>query len=292
MTAFCWLASYPKSGNTWFRLLVANLQAESEPVDINDMPEREGIASGRAQFEHATLIDSGLLAHDEADRLRPLVYREMAAKGARAGDAPGPRLVKVHDAYRRLADGTPLLAGRDGARRAIVIVRDPRAIAPSLAQHHGRTIDEAIDFMADPAAALAGGLRSQPQQLRQVLLDWSGHAASWLDQADLPVHRLRYEDLAARPAEALQAAMAFAGRPVERRAAERAAEFASFARLQAQEREKGFCEWVRPQAGLFFRRGEAAGWRAELTPAQVRRLEAAHGAMMARLGYEPIGQAA
>ena len=79
MTRTVWLASYPKSGNTWFRLLVANLSADDgKPVDINDLPERGGIASARAPFDHLLLIDSGLLTHDEADSLRPRVYEELA----------------------------------------------------------------------------------------------------------------------------------------------------------------------------------------------------------------------
>ena len=45
MTRTMWLASYPKSGNTWFRMLVANLSATDKPMDINDLPERGGIAS-------------------------------------------------------------------------------------------------------------------------------------------------------------------------------------------------------------------------------------------------------
>ena len=79
MTRTIWLASYPKSGNTWFRMLVANLSAkDGKPVDINDLPERGGIASARGPFDHLTLIDSGLLTHDEIDCLRPRVYEELA----------------------------------------------------------------------------------------------------------------------------------------------------------------------------------------------------------------------
>ena len=35
----------------------------------------------------------------------------------------------------------------------------------------------------------------------------------------------------------------------------------------------------------FFRRGEAGGWRDELTPDQATRIEADHASMMRRLGY-------
>src|SRR5207248_10417657 len=57
-----WLASYPKSGNTWFRLLVANLR-QDKPVDINDLPEHSGIASARGLFDNVMLFPSGLLTH-------------------------------------------------------------------------------------------------------------------------------------------------------------------------------------------------------------------------------------
>jgi hypothetical protein len=74
-----WLASYPKSGNTWLRMLIANLSAvDDRPVDINDLPERGGIGSARGPFDYLTLVDSSLLTHDEIDALRPRVYEELA----------------------------------------------------------------------------------------------------------------------------------------------------------------------------------------------------------------------
>jgi aryl sulfotransferase len=67
----------------------------------------------------------------------------------------------------------------------------------------------------------------------------------------------------------------------------RAVAFADFAELKKQELDKGFREAPRPQAGgNFFRRGVAGGWRDELSPEQVARIEAEHGPMMRRLGYD------
>jgi hypothetical protein len=290
MSGLVWLASYPKSGNTWFRLLVANLLADDAPIDINDVPDRGGIASSRGEFEAVTLIESGLLTHEEADSLRPRVYTAVADRSDGDEDevAAGPRLIKVHDAYVATPLGEPLLGA---ASAAILIVRDPRDVAPSLANHRRFSIDEAIDFMNKPVAAFAAGRWGQPPQMRQRLLDWSGHAASWLDQTDLPVRVVRYEDLDAAPVETFRAAMQFAGRSVSRSDAERAVEFAGFGRLQEQERERGFAEWRERRDGRrFFRRGESGGWRRELTADQVRRIEAAHGPMMARFGYRPAAQ--
>ena len=276
MTRTIWLASYPKSGNTWFRMLVANLSAtEGKPVDINDLPERGGFASARGPFDHLTLIDFGLLTHDEIDCLRPRVYEELA-QGAlddeydEPEDAPPVRFVKVHDPYTSTPKGEPLLAGRRGADGAILIVRDPRDVAPSLANHNGSSIDDAIAVMNSRSGAMAADMKSLHPQFRQRHLGWSGHAETWLDQTDIPVHLIRYEDMQADTIGAFRRALDFAGRAVGDDAIRRAVEFADFSELRRQEQDNGFSETPRRLDGIFFRRGEVGAWRDELTPRRWR----------------------
>jgi len=274
-----WLASFPKSGNTWFRIFLANLAAgRDEPADINDLDERGGIASSRHEFEAATLLDSGLISHADIDRLRPRIYERIAA------ETKAQRWIKVHDAYTLTEAGEPLL-GRGAARSAIYLVRDPRDVAVSLAHHNTTTIDAAIALMNRPDGALCRGRRGQPPQLRQQLLGWSGHVASWLGQTDVPAHLMRYEDMRADPHRAFAAALGFAERPASAEDIARAIRHADFAELQRQERERGFTERL-SRSSPFFRAGEVGGWRGELTGEQVAALERAHAPMMARLGYE------
>lgn len=290
MTRTIWLASYPKSGNTWFRMLIANLSATDKPIDINNLPERGGIASAREPFDYLTLLDSGFLTHDEADRLRPRVYEELR-RGAPDDEYEAPqqseqvRFVKCHDAYTYTADGEPLLGGADGADGAIVIVRDPRDVASSLANHSHTTLDAAIDFMNDDGAAFCDKINHQPKQLRQQLRSWSGHTESWLAQKAIPTHLVRYEDMKANTVGTLRRALAFAGREAGDTDIARAVTFADFSELKRQETEIGFREAPPRTPRGFFRRGEAGAWRDELTAEQVARIEAAHAPMMQRLGY-------
>lgn len=296
MSRYHWLTSYPKSGNTWFRMVVANLlAADDEPVDINMLPERAAIASAREPFDNVLLIDSELLTHAETDRMRPMLHRFLAAETEQDFADPQHRreeadridpdspLVKTHDAYTRTDRGEPLLGGAEAALGAILIVRDPRDVAPSLANHLAIDIDAAIAFMADAGSSFCGSLHFAPNQLRQQLLGWSAWQASWLEQTDLPVHRMRYEDMKADPVASLAAALAFAGQRVESAALARAIDLARFDRLQAREAQSGFREG--PVGRQFFRRGESGGWRRELTADQAARIERDHGAIMARLGY-------
>jgi aryl sulfotransferase len=288
VTRTVWLASYPKSGSTWFRMLVANLSADDgEPVDINDLEDR--IASARSLFDHRLLLDSGLLTHDEIDNLRPRFHEEfaLAADDDTEGSATPPvRFIKVHDAYTLNAKNEPLLAGRRGADGVVLIVRDPRDVAPSLANHNRTGLDETIAVMNDDEATYCAKPGRQYAQFRQRLLGWSGHVASWLDQADLPVHVIRYEDLQADTPRAVRRALDFAGFWAGDEEIRRAAGYASFAELQRQEQEKGFGESPREPGGLFFRRGAARAWLDELNAEQIARIEAAHAPMMQRLGYQ------
>jgi hypothetical protein len=293
VTRTIWLASYPKSGNTWFRMLVANLSAkDGKPVDINDLPERGGIASARGPFDYLTLIDSGLLTHDEIDGLRPRIYEELASGAQddeydKPEDAPPVRFVKVHDAYTVTPKGEALLAGRRGADSAIVIVRDPRDVAPSLANHNRSSIDDAITFMNDQQTGLCAKANRVHNQLRQQLPGWSGHIVSWLDQIDIPTHLIRYEDMQTDTIGTFRCALDFARRTASDEDIQRATAFAEITELQKQEQDKGFREapWPQP-GGNFFRRGQTGGWRDELSAEQVARIEAAHAPMMRRLGYE------
>lgn len=272
-----WLASFPKSGNTWFRILLANLAAgDGGPADINALDRDGGIAGSRDTFEAATLLDSSLMPHDDIDALRPRVYDGLAR------DTVGLCWMKVHDAYTHLPGGEPLLGS--AARAAVYLVRDPRDVAVSLAYHNSTSIDAAIALLNDPGGALCGGSAGPDSQLRQKLGGWSGHVASWLDQRSIPVHVTRYEDLKADTPAAFGAALEFVGDDAGSTDIERAVRHGDFQALQRREREAGFAE-RKPGASPFFRAGRAGAWREILSARQRTRIENANAEMMDRLGY-------
>ncbi|MCB9122415.1 MAG: sulfotransferase domain-containing protein [Caldilinea sp.] len=277
MRRLVWLASYPKSGNTWVRLFLdAYSHPERQALDIN-AADVSLHAGNRDLFDRVIGLEASELTPAEIERYRPDVYRQLAI------EADEPLFIKVHDRWRHNADDAPIFPPETTAA-TIYIVRDPRAVAPSYANHYGVSIDKAIEEMATSDYAVAARSNRLSPQLHQPLGSWSQHVSSWLDQQDLPVLLVRYEDLHAAPEATFGAILQHAGLAVDQARLASALDQSRFDRLRAQEEAVGFKERL-SQAPRFFRRGVAGGWRDELTAAQIARIEAVHGQVMARLGY-------
>ena len=273
-----WLASYPKSGNTWFRLLLSNWRRNGDsPADINALVNDGEDLLQRESFDGATLLCGGLLRPPERDRLRPAVNRYLA------GQAETARFIKVHDAYTRNGDGDPVL-GRDVARAVLYFIRDPRDVAVSFAAHTGVSTAEAVRAMLDPKTELAGDLSRQWRQFPQRLLSWSGHVNSWTRQRDLPVHIVRYEDLLAHTEEVFARALDFLGEPRDPDRLARAVRHSCLAEAQRQELRQGFRERLSPDVP-FFRQGRSGGWRTALSTDLADRIESSCSLVMLRYGY-------
>ena len=276
--AIVWLASYPKSGNTWARAVLTNyLRPSATPASINALVGKP-LADDREHFDNYLGLGSSDMAASAVDRYRPR-FQEVLADAL-----PSPWFVKTHCAWRRVGDGEQALFSPDATAGVVHLVRNPLDVAVSWAHHHRFGIDDAIRRMNDPAAAEASPKDSAVVMLPQRLSTWSGHAASWTEQRELRVHLARYEDLLADPIAGFGAIVHFAALPWDAERLTRSVENAKFERLRAQEERAGFAE-KHPPAPSFFRAGRAGTWREVLTPAQVEALVAAHGAAMRQFGY-------
>jgi len=70
-----WLASYPKSGNTWIRILLSNyLSKDEKAIDINKI-NASVISSSRSIFDENLPFLSSDLTFEEIDNIRPQIYK-------------------------------------------------------------------------------------------------------------------------------------------------------------------------------------------------------------------------
>jgi hypothetical protein len=272
-----WLASYPKSGNTWMQVLLTNyLRRAEQPADINSL-DSGPIAGARRVFDDHVGIEASDLTQDEIERYRPMVYEQMSDQ------ATEPLFLKVHDAFTYTRYGYPLIS-KAATAGVIYLLRNPLDVAVSYAHHDATSIERMVHKMADPDFALVDSPQTLHNQLRQRLLTWGGHVTSWVDEPGLRLHLVRYEDLQADPIAGFTGVVRFCGLDDDAVRIARAVDFSRFERLQQQEAEHGFAVKT-PRAASFFRKGISGSWREALTPELVARLIADHQEAMRRFGY-------
>ena len=280
MGAIIWLASYPKSGNTWLRAFLHNLMRNAlEPIEPNRLNELT-LGDGMARFfavhtKGRATIDMPL---QEIAALRSRVQRDLAATSSDSV------FVKTHNWLG--VDHGHACIDMSVTAGAVYVVRNPLDVAPSLADHFGMSIDQAIAQMADPNARTLNLKHRVPD----VMSSWSNHVRSWTAQRNPRLHVMRYEDMLARPRATFAQLTGFLGLPASAERIERAIRFSSFETLRSLESSKGFVERS-SHSKAFFRQGQAGAWRKILTADQVQRIAAEHNEQMKTFGYWPLAPA-
>jgi hypothetical protein len=277
MGSIVWLASYPKSGNTWVRAFLHNfLRASDRSYDINQLSD---LTAGDSQIGWYRQLDPQLDEHYTNERireLRPAVHRLIART------SPDSVFVKTHNALLE-EDGRPLV-NLESTAGTIYIVRNPLDVAISLSHHNRASIDQIVDYMGQSRAQTVGN----EVNVYEFYSSWSEHVASWTATASPTLHVMRYEDLTDNPTRAFRGLVEFLRIDAPRARIEKAVRLSSFNVLKAQERQKGFRE--RPVGvPAFFREGKPGQWKKVLTSEQVQAIVTAHREQMARFGYVPPG---
>lgn len=271
-----WLASYPKSGNTWFRSFLTALLNQGE-IDINKM-ETDGIFSGKEFVESILDLCTDDLRPREFESFRKIAFIY------KAQEAKKESFVKIHDAYTYSKwDGLPLIPA-EGSLVALYIIRNPLDVVLSLANHTGLNIEETIRNFINCEEGAFIKKEKKANQYYQLMGTWAMHASSWMSQKDIPVHIIRYEDMKAKPFETFKAAVVQMQLDYSDEAILKAIEASDFKKLKQQEEIKGFKEKAIPSSAFFFK-GETGRWKKELTKEQIQKIMTVNESMMKRLGY-------
>ena len=274
-----WLASYPKSGNTWTRAFLSNLvtvmAGEREGLDVNSI-NRFSLG------ENFTQLYKDVCGFEP----RPDDHRKVAESRHRvqemiADQFEGLIFCKTHNAL--VIDRGQSIINFAVTSGAIYIVRNPLDVAISLSHHINKPIDQAIAVMATPDVETP----INETRVHEVWGSWSQHVESWTRKPHPAIYVMRYEDMLSEPEKIFGALARHLLLNPTAEELNLAIKRSSFESLRDQEGESGFKE--KPEhAERFFREGRSDQWKEVLTPQQVDAIIGAHGEQMKKFGYLPL----
>ena len=249
-----WIASYPRSGNTWTRAFLGAL---------------EDVIAGRPPSS-SRLAGVSERSFDPGDFSAANLRKRLEAQLAYARKRPDLSFAKTHSA-RVVVDGLPTIAP-DVTRGAVYLVRDPRDVAVSYATMFGLELSGIVHGLGHSGwISVASGVGGF-----ELIGSWSENVRSWCEQPDTLV--LRYEDLRAAPVKGFSELARRIGLQPTLVQLTSAVAAVSFDRMQAAKQTDDM-------EGIRISHGVAGRWRAVMTPAQAGQIERDHRELMTRFGY-------
>ena len=262
-----WLASYPKSGNTWVRaILFSGLTGSCDINRLGDVVP---------SFRNAVKKVQPAKKRPEINN-NSAIFWSMAQRRA-AFDLGGKQIVfKTHIAALKYeGEQFPI---ENVTRRVIYVARDPRDVIFSYANHYDLSKRQAIENIENQNNAIVDAASKE----FEFISSWGQHVSSWLNLKQ-PKLIIKYEDLEKDTVTVIRRLFDFMEiKPLI--GYEQIAEQTSFKNLKNQEKKSGFVESVNKKT--FFNKGKSKQWK-NSSEAGLRELTKQTLEAMKLLGYRP-----
>ena len=282
---FIWLASYPKSGNTLVRSLLASYFFSKD--GIYDFSLIENIK----QFPNIKLFED--LSIDITNE------KEVIANYIRVQQSINKResiqFLKTHSYLFNIENSA--FTDLNNTLAVIYIVRDPRNVVTSLANHKALSVDEATDILVN-SWCVEGNLNSFNYTERTTLYTgtWASNYKSWKSFKSQGKYLLiKYEDLINKKEEVLLKILKFIYKlnkkffEIDKVKFKNVIDSTSFERMKALEKEVGFNESkIDKNTGKkinFFNLGKKNDWKKMIDPKIKEKIENTFKEEMEELGY-------
>ena len=283
-----WLASYPKSGNTLLRSMISAYFFTSDGSfnfknlnHINQFPDFK-------LFENYGINTSD---HMEIVKNYINVQRFINTK-----DKNSIRFIKTHSGLRDI-NGYPF-TDLNNSLGVIYIVRDPRSVARSYANHNQMSLERASDRMLEDKATL-GGLKNPINEADKILThmgSWSSNYESWKVFEKYNRYLLiKYEDMIKDKEETFITILKFIYKllnlkfSIDANKLKNILKTTSFEYMQKAEKNSGFEESVKTKKNskkqTFFKYGPKINIPETLSVEIKKKLEVSLKKEMEELGY-------
>ena len=180
-----WIASYPKSGNTWLRTLISSyyysddgIYSENLIKRIRQFPEKMHFTD--FDYNQNIVTDTSkfwIKAQEKINKDKKLKF------------------FKTHNAFGALNNNH--FTDNKNSIGVIYIIRDPRNVITSLMNHYELDNEQAIKWMTNEKNYIYDVINFDDDGYSdfQFISSWNTNYKSWLLQKKIPIKFIKYEDL-------------------------------------------------------------------------------------------------
>jgi len=275
-----WIASYPKSGNTWVRAMISSLVYSNDGVfnfellkTIQQFPNRKHFENFTQKFQDINELKKFWIAAQNWINL--------------SGEI---KFLKTHHINCKI--GEHPFTNNNNTLGAIYVVRDPRNLINSFVNHYQIDKKAAKNFITSKASATGGAAGSKQNNVFTILGSWDDHYKSW-KKINNNLLIIKYENLILNPYEEIHRIIRFLEKFInfnyDDNKIKNIIESTSFQKMKKMELEKGFDEAISNEETSnkinFFNLGSENKWQKYLNDDEVNYITNKLSAEMKELGY-------
>ena len=258
-----WIASYPKSGNTWIRSLLCSYYFTDDGTFTD-----ENLLKNIGQFPEKK--------HFEKFHYNNSVPGETAKLWIKAQELINKdrklRFFKTHNFLGKI--GNTQFTNEKNTLGAIYILRDPRNVITSVKNHFEMTYEESLKFMLNERKFTYDYFKKNDYGDFQFLSSWEKNYQTWLNNKIFPTLVIKYEDLMRQTFEEFKKIINFTDNLImkkenfDEQKAINVLSSTSFSKLKEIEKSKGFSESLvsktKNKKIPFFHLGPKNNWKKTL----------------------------
>ena len=233
-----WIASYPKSGNTWLRSLISSYFFTQDGV----------FDQNKLKFIDQFPIQKYLNLFSYEKKIPGETAKYWIEAQRKINSEKKIKFFKTHNFLGSFNNYE--FTNKQNTLGAIYIVRDPRNVITSLKNHYDINYDDALNFIKSERKFIYDFNKENDYSDFQIISSWENNYQSWKNNKVFPIKFIRYEDLEKETFKVFKNIIEFIGsiagdkKPFERKKAINAINSTSFETLKNLEKNKGFVEQV------------------------------------------------